>query len=178
MSSKITNFLAPPPPIQPVITNPCVPSPCGPNSECRDIGGSPSCSCRLTFIGSPPNCKPECVINSECPSNLACIREKCMDPCPGSCGLNAECSVINHVPICSCYQGYTGDPFNKCFPKVPTGNNNNISFLVILVLCIKYFRSYYYTWSMQSLTVWRKYAMQRWFVHMPSWISRRSLSRM
>ena len=97
-----------------VARNPCVPSPCGPNSQCQDFNGSPSCSCLPTYIGSPPNCRPECSINAECPSNQACIKEKCRDPCPGSCGINARCSVINHTPICSCEEGYTGDPFTNC----------------------------------------------------------------
>lgn len=115
------NIAAPPTPQPlPEPLNPCVPSPCGPNSECRDTNGSPSCSCSATYIGSPPNCRPECVINSECPSNLACIREKCQDPCPGSCGLNAQCSAINHVSICTCFEGYTGDPFRACTVQPPT----------------------------------------------------------
>lgn len=114
------NFVAPEIPIAPIISNPCVPSPCGPNSECRNIGGTPSCSCLPAYIGSPPNCRPECSINSDCLSNLACIREKCRDPCPGSCGIGAICNVINHIPICVCPEGYTGDPFNNCFPKPPS----------------------------------------------------------
>lgn len=93
---------------------PCQPSPCGPNSECRDIGGSPSCSCLQGFIGSPPYCRPECVSNSECASNLACINRKCRDPCPGSCSQNAECRVVNHSPMCYCPAGYVGDPFTQC----------------------------------------------------------------
>lgn len=116
-----SQILAPmvlPEPLPPA--NPCVPSPCGPNSQCRDVGGLPSCSCLERYIGSPPNCRPECIINSECTSNLACIREKCRDPCPGSCGIGAQCSVINHVPICSCLEGYTGDPFSSCSPVPPT----------------------------------------------------------
>ncbi|KAG8227100.1 hypothetical protein J437_LFUL007437 [Ladona fulva] len=106
-------------PVQPVFVDPCVPSPCGPFSECRDIGGVPSCSCRASYVGSPPNCRPECVISSECASNKACIREKCGDPCPGSCGHNAECAVLNHTPMCTCPVGYTGDPFSNCYPKPP-----------------------------------------------------------
>lgn len=113
-------FLAPPPvTVPPININPCIPSPCGPNSQCRDIGGTYSCSCLANYIGMPPNCRPECVINSECSSNLACLREKCRDPCPGSCGAGAQCSVINHIPICICPEGYTGDPFSNCFPKPP-----------------------------------------------------------
>ncbi|RZC36331.1 hypothetical protein BDFB_000153 [Asbolus verrucosus] len=108
-----------PEPSPPVPLNPCVPSPCGANSQCRDVGGTPSCSCLTNYIGSPPNCRPECTINPECSSNLACIREKCRDPCPGSCGANARCEVINHTPVCICPDGFTGDPFTNCYPKPP-----------------------------------------------------------
>lgn len=108
-----------PPPQAPQYINPCVPSPCGSYSECRDIGGSPSCSCRPSYIGSPPNCRPECVIHQECASHQACMREKCRDPCPGSCGTNAQCQVVAHVPICSCLPGYTGDSFTGCHPIPP-----------------------------------------------------------
>ena len=111
------------PPQQDVYKNPCNPSPCGPNSQCRDFNGSPSCSCLPTYIGAPPNCRPECLVNSECPSNKACITEKCRDPCPGSCGIMAQCSVINHTPICTCPDQYTGDPFTNCYPSPPPRKN-------------------------------------------------------
>lgn len=101
----------------PVRTNPCLPSPCGLYSECRDLGDSPSCSCSLGYMGSPPSCRPECVINSECPYNKACIGQKCNDPCVGSCGSNAQCTIFNHTPICTCPEGFTGDPFSNCYPK-------------------------------------------------------------
>ena len=111
-------FTAPPPtPIEQMPIDPCVPSPCGSNSHCQNNGGSPACSCLPTFIGLPPNCRPQCVINSECPSNQACIRQKCRDSCPGSCGAGAVCHVVNHVPVCTCQEGYTGDPFTSCIQK-------------------------------------------------------------
>lgn len=94
--------------------NPCIPSPCGPYSQCKVVGESPACSCLPNYIGVAPNCRPECSINAECPGNLACQNEKCVDPCPGSCGFNAECSVANHVALCNCIRGYTGDPFSGC----------------------------------------------------------------
>lgn len=103
--------------LQQIPLNPCIPSPCGPNSECRNINGNPSCSCLAGYFGMPPNCKPECTINAECSSHLACIREKCQDPCPGSCGISAKCTVLNHIPICTCVEGFTGDPFTQCIPK-------------------------------------------------------------
>jgi hypothetical protein len=118
--------LPPPPPVPlPTPVNPCQPSPCGPNSVCRAVGDQPSCSCIPNYTGAPPNCRPECAVNTDCPSNLACITEKCRDPCPGSCGFNAECRVQNHIPICTCIAGFVGDPFTQCQreeieqPKVP-----------------------------------------------------------
>lgn len=99
-------------------TNPCQPSPCGPNSECKVSGDSPACSCLPEFIGSPPNCRPECISNSDCSEHLACINRKCKDPCPGACGSNAECRVISHTPNCVCMLGFTGDPFYQCSPQL------------------------------------------------------------
>ena len=101
--------------------DPCVPNPCGPNSEPpRNVGSRCQCSCLPEMIGSPPNCRPECVINSDCPSDKACINRKCQDPCPGLCGVNANCRVRNHVPICVCNQGYIGDPFSSCYRPITT----------------------------------------------------------
>lgn len=100
--------------------NPCFPSPCGLNAQCRNIGGIPSCSCIVGFFGSPPNCKPECALNTDCSNDKACISMKCQNPCLGSCGLNALCNVIQHVPVCSCPSGYNGDPFAICNIK-PVG---------------------------------------------------------
>lgn len=96
--------------------NPCQPSPCGPNSICRTHGSTPICSCLQGYIGRPPSCRPECTINAECSGNYACQNEKCIDPCPGSCGPHATCVVISHSPVCSCIAGYTGDPFDGCHP--------------------------------------------------------------
>lgn len=97
-----------------VPVNPCVPSPCGPNSECNVRGESPACSCSQNYIGVPPNCRPECTINPECATHLACIQQKCRDPCIGLCGVNARCSVVNHNAACVCADGFTGDPFSNC----------------------------------------------------------------
>lgn len=98
--------------------NPCYPSPCGPNSQCRDVGGIPSCTCLSEFFGNPPNCRPECVINTDCSNDKACINSKCINPCSGSCGINTHCRVVNHVPMCTCIDGYEGDPFSQCNPKL------------------------------------------------------------
>jgi len=95
-------------------TNPCIPSPCGPNSQCLVKRDVPSCSCLPEFVGPPPNCRPECISNSECANHLACINQKCKNPCSGSCASNAECHVISHTPHCSCPVGFTGDPNILC----------------------------------------------------------------
>jgi hypothetical protein len=94
--------------------NPCQPSPCGPFSLCRMVNGHPVCSCQANYIGTPPACRPECVVSADCTQDRACINQKCADPCPGTCGVNARCQVVNHNPICSCSVGFTGDPFVRC----------------------------------------------------------------
>jgi hypothetical protein len=43
---------------------------------------------------------------------------KCKDPCPGVCGVNTYCSVINHTPMCHCNEGFNGNPFESC-KRVP-----------------------------------------------------------
>lgn len=95
----------------------CEPNPCGPNSICRTVEGHPTCSCQVGYFGAPPQCRPECVVSSECAQHLACINQKCADPCAETCGFNAKCQVNNHNPICSCPANYIGDPFEQCLPK-------------------------------------------------------------
>lgn len=58
----------------------------GPNSNCRVTNGAAVCACQTNMIGSPPNCKPECVVSAECGLQEACLNQKCIDPCIGTCG--------------------------------------------------------------------------------------------
>lgn len=95
--------------------HPCNPSPCGSNTVCKERNGVGSCTCIPEYFGDPyVGCKPECSINSDCSREKACIRNKCQDPCPGVCGINAFCRIINHNPSCSCNDDYTGDPLSSC----------------------------------------------------------------
>lgn len=95
--------------------NPCQPSPCGPNSQCREVNGQAVCSCAPSMVGAPPACRPECTISAECRLDQACSNQRCINPCVGACGFNAECKVVNHNPICTCPPPLTGDPFARCF---------------------------------------------------------------
>lgn len=104
---------------------PCSPSPCGANAVCREQNGAGSCTCIPTFFGDPySGCRPECVNNNDCSRNKACVNNKCMDPCPGVCGLNAECQVFNHAPTCICISGFVGDPMTSC--REPTSKFLNV----------------------------------------------------
>lgn len=95
----------------PLAIEPCNPSPCGPNAQCNNG----ICTCLPEYQGDPYiGCRPECVLNSDCPRDKACIRNKCIDPCPGTCGQNADCNVNNHIPMCSCPQGFSGNAFILC----------------------------------------------------------------
>lgn len=135
------NKLLEKPVIEEPSSNPCIPSPCGPNSQCRVVGSTPACSCLPNYIGRSPNCRPECTINSECPGNLACQNERCRDPCPGSCGPHTTCIVVKHAPMCHCIVGYTGDPFSGCSAQRSKDNysyslrtvNSNVSISIFIL---------------------------------------------
>ena len=47
-----------------------------------------------------------------------CIRDRaeCRSVCEGTllCGRNAECSAVNHKPLCTCKHGYHGNPQIGC----------------------------------------------------------------
>lgn len=100
----------------PIITSPCDPNPCGQFATCRDVGGTAICSCKSGYVGVPPKCGPECIINEDCPKDKACLKEKCINPCMGSCGANTNCHAMNHLAICTCIPSYRGDPFVGCYP--------------------------------------------------------------
>lgn len=95
-------------------SNPCKPSPCGDHSNCKAVGSIAACACLPNFLDRPPNCRAECDTSAECVSKKACIRNKCADPCPGACGINANCNAIDHRPVCACEDGFIGDPFAEC----------------------------------------------------------------
>lgn len=97
--------------VTPIVRDACFDIVCGSNAECL----SGVCICLKGYQGNPlVSCRPECVLNTECPRNLACISQKCADPCPGTCGLNALCEVYNHIPNCRCPEGMQGNPFVQC----------------------------------------------------------------
>lgn len=114
------------PTIKPQPSTPCIPSPCGTNAICREQNGAGSCICLPEYYGNPyEGCKPECVINQDCASNKACAKNKCVDPCPGTCAPNTDCYVISHIPTCTCWPSYTGDPFKYCTPIVESPKPGN-----------------------------------------------------
>lgn len=95
--------------------DPCNPSPCGSNAVCKERNGVGSCTCLPEYQGDPyAGCRPECVLNTDCTGYLACIQNKCKDPCPGVCGENSVCQAVNHAPICSCIDGFVGNPLISC----------------------------------------------------------------
>lgn len=100
--------------IEEPISDPCNPSPCATNAVCNDG----ICTCQTDYTGDPyTSCRPECVLNNDCPQNRACLRNKCIDPCLGTCGQGALCNVFNHVPMCTCPPGMAGNAFLMCSPQ-------------------------------------------------------------
>ena len=98
--------------------DPCQPNPCGPRAICTTRpGGEDSCACEPGLIGNPTSplgCRHECEVHQDCSATQMCVAQKCVEACAGACGINAECKVVNHSPICTCARGYTGDAVTLC----------------------------------------------------------------
>ncbi|KAJ8668118.1 hypothetical protein QAD02_009781 [Eretmocerus hayati] len=91
---------------------------CGENAECNVVNHRANCACPKNWLGNPLiSCRPECTHNSDCPLNKpACLYQKCVNPCEGACGTNANCEMRGITPVCSCPKDRTGDPFVYCRP--------------------------------------------------------------
>lgn len=107
-------------------SDPCSGFSCGSNAQCLTRSFRAVCQCRSGYEGDPyTGCRrSECVENAECPSNKVCHNFRCINPCSTSCGVDAECNVRNHVTVCQCPRGFTGDPFVSC---VPSASSNVVS---------------------------------------------------
>lgn len=119
----------------------CDSNPCGTNAQCAEKTGAISCVCPTNYIGDPyTSCRPECVINTDCPKEQSCSNSRCVNPCTGSCGINADCRVVNHNPICSCKESFTGDPYGSCRPIPVIGMKHLVD---LCLLDFHKFRTYF-----------------------------------
>ncbi|OTF84222.1 hypothetical protein BLA29_008012, partial [Euroglyphus maynei] len=113
---------------------------CGQNALCKPLNHDRICTCIPDFTGDPRiSCErvlppPECFSDVECPTehicknqhgcrstlncpkDKTCVQEKCINPCKqsGACGRNAICLASSHVAVCSCPNGFIGDPNVEC----------------------------------------------------------------
>lgn len=95
--------------------DPCHHTQCGINAVCKsDYNHRARCECFDNYRGNPfIECRQsECTQNNECPLHLACVNEKCINPC--NCAPGAQCKVDNHQAFCRCPPGYTGNGRDSC----------------------------------------------------------------
>jgi hypothetical protein len=104
---------------------------CAPGAHCRVTNHVPRCSCPPGYIGDPyTTCNvepvlapaPECTMDADCASKLACFSGECKNPCRETkpCGANSECTVVDTLPlrtmVCICLPGFVGDADIECRP--------------------------------------------------------------
>lgn len=88
------------------------------------------------YFGDPyTSCRAECLSHGDCPSSRpSCINSKCMDPCAGVCGVNANCRVKDGTTaICSCPRHMTGNPFVSCRPFEKSKSSSPHSWWLVVV---------------------------------------------
>lgn len=105
---------------------PCSNITCNEPAECRVHQHEVYCVCPPGYQSTEDGCEktgePQCAIDIDCPSGLACLYSTCVNPCLQStpCGDNAVCRVINTLPvrtmICECKPGYKGNALVECTP--------------------------------------------------------------
>ena len=80
----------------------------------------------------PPDVIVGCRTDRDCPDFTACENRKCINPCAqrDPCARNAYCKVIMHQPVCTCPDGYIGDPRTSC--ELRKYNNNNFPLMYFL----------------------------------------------
>ena len=72
-------------------------------------------NCLTPGIAAP---KPECTVDPDCPAHLACLGQKCRDPCvPEQCGQRAICRVNSHRAVCLCPPPLEGNPYIACIER-------------------------------------------------------------
>ncbi|XP_064459913.1 uncharacterized protein LOC135370150 isoform X1 [Ornithodoros turicata] len=107
----------------------CKQHPCHYTAICENNPGSYTCKCPSNLVGDAyakqgtVGCHDPNICyngNSDCPPTSACIDVSgtpyCRDLCedPTTCGINANCSTVNHRAVCVCRPGYTGNPKQRC----------------------------------------------------------------
>lgn len=101
--------------------NPCeITGTCGLNAECIPVDHEAICKCPIrSKKDDKNNCIPiECIESNDCVEEKTCLNSTCTDPCklPNICGEKAHCMASNHIGICTCEAGTTGDPHSRCLP--------------------------------------------------------------
>lgn len=110
--------------------DPC-PGFCGIGAICTVSNHKPICTCQEFFKGDPyRQCvrddapkpptrpQPECQSNQKCKDWEICDQQRCVNPCPERCAVDADCQVTNHQVQCTCKPGFKGDPYFRCFGMV------------------------------------------------------------
>lgn len=108
--------------------NPCLSENiCGTGATCLVRNHIAVCKCEQGYTGSPYiECKPqyiaECYVDADCPSRMACLSSRCVNPCTElrPCATPAQCEVSPTLPVrtmlCTCPPGYVSSGGGVCRP--------------------------------------------------------------
>ena len=76
------------------------------------------CMIIILLVGLPtePTLDVGCESNADCPDYTACENRQCINPCAirDPCAPSAICKVVRHEPVCTCPDGYIGNPQTSC----------------------------------------------------------------
>ncbi|CAL4121255.1 unnamed protein product, partial [Meganyctiphanes norvegica] len=88
---------------------------CGENGECfwDEVQKKADCRCKGNdqYDPSTGQCQ-ECVGNSNCQHDQACLSGTCRRVCDGACATGGQCTSQNHVAKCTCNGELKGNPYS------------------------------------------------------------------
>lgn len=105
----------------------CDKNSCGKGAYCVGTNHAIKCSCNERTYGDPyVECRQqsptECSVDADCPSKLACINDRCTNPCTQQnvCSKEQTCSVLDSLPlrilVCKCPPETVSDERGNCKP--------------------------------------------------------------
>lgn len=110
----------------------CNPSPCGPNAVSKQSKEEGFCVRLQGYFDDPyRNCLPECIFSTHWPRDKAYVNNQCRNLCRVTCGISADCQVVNHSLCCSCLPSYSENPFISCHVVQPS----KICFFLCFIIC-------------------------------------------
>ncbi|KAG8229966.1 hypothetical protein J437_LFUL008539 [Ladona fulva] len=102
------------------------------------LNGAPKCECPEGRYGNPwRRCMAGCEKDSDCSSSWFCEKSRCRPVCSAkTCAQGADCSVVDHRPVCECPPGFKGNSTTQCLPECAKSSDCSSNMVCYYPRCV------------------------------------------